>query len=221
MTFNFSSICSFVRRHPGLLLVLIGVAGESILDWQDSHGTLGWVRRFFSLVLIARLIEEFYEASKSDKEVAALTLQTASAQKQIAEISLEVAKANQAAAEANERAARLEKEAEEGRLEVEKIRLAQQPRNFTVEQRKGFITSLDKAVKRPVRVIALTNTPESTAWARHIRSALDEAGMSDPAHKDIECIIGVGLNTQDSHTTAIAYYNDEEALKDFNASERL
>jgi hypothetical protein len=75
--------------------VLIGVAGEVILDWPETRGKLAWAKKLASAVLVFGLVVEFFEASNSDKEVAELTLQTASAQKQIAEITLEVAKSKQ------------------------------------------------------------------------------------------------------------------------------
>jgi len=155
MLSRLSSIVRFVSRHPGLLLVLLGVAGEVIFDWPETHGPLAWVRRLCSGILVFGLVVEFFEAAESDKQVADLTRQTAIAQKQIAEISLEVAKAhqavadaqakaaeaNKAAAEAHERATLLErasgelkKEAAQGRLELEQVKSKQLPRFLSPEQ---------------------------------------------------------------------------------------
>lgn len=61
----------FSIRHPGILLVLLGVAGEVVFDWKEMKGRLAWAKRMSALILIAGLILEFSEAAKSDKDVSA------------------------------------------------------------------------------------------------------------------------------------------------------
>src|SRR5579859_1028671 len=66
-----SNCWEFSTRHPGILLVLLGVAGEVIFDWKEMKGRMAWAKRLSALVLVAGLILEFSEAAKSDKEVSA------------------------------------------------------------------------------------------------------------------------------------------------------
>jgi hypothetical protein len=169
MISSFLSICSFVIRHPGLLLVLLGVAGEVVFDWPEAHGPLAWARRLSSAVLVVGLVVEFFEAAQSDKEIAALTLQTASAQKQIAEIALEIAKANQAAANAHEHAA-------QASLELEQVKAKQQPRLLTQAQQNALTAKLTPFKKQNGTVIASPSMPESEWFARVLTSPLKAAG---------------------------------------------
>ncbi|MCX6981309.1 MAG: hypothetical protein NTV08_11235 [Verrucomicrobia bacterium] len=222
MISNFLSICSFVIRHPGLLLVLLGVSGEVAFDWPETHGPLAWARRLSSAVLVIGLVVEFFEAAKSDKEVASLTLKTATAQKQIAEISLDVAKANKAAAEAREQtsvvekqAAQLQKDANEARLELERLKIAQMPRTMSAEQRDIILQHLSNARKRPVRVISCSPKEEAVDWAKQIRECLDFAGFSDAANPIVTVVIGISVSTRDKATTLVAWNNEEECRADF------
>jgi hypothetical protein len=89
----------FVTRHPGLLLVLIGVAGEVFFDWPEMNGKRAWCKRLSALVLVFGLLLEFAEAAKSDKEVARLNkdaadarLETTRLEEQISETRTNVAK---------------------------------------------------------------------------------------------------------------------------------
>jgi len=69
-----SNCWEFSTRHPGISLVLLGVAGEVVFDWKEMKGRLAWAKRLSALVLIAGLILEFSEAAKTDKLVAATQL---------------------------------------------------------------------------------------------------------------------------------------------------
>jgi hypothetical protein len=62
----------FCTNHPGILLVVIGVAGEILLEWGKEKGTRGKLIRFFGLVLVVGLLLEIWEAVKSDEQVAEL-----------------------------------------------------------------------------------------------------------------------------------------------------
>ncbi len=88
----------FVIRHPGLLLVLLGVAGEVICDWKEMEGRLARAKRISAILLVVGLAIEFIEAANSDREVAALGKQAATAIER-------AGIAEQKAGEANERAA--------------------------------------------------------------------------------------------------------------------
>ena len=66
----FSTCWNFILRHPGILLVLIGVAGEVVFDWSEMSGRKAFAKRLSALVLILGLVLEFFEAAESDKDVA-------------------------------------------------------------------------------------------------------------------------------------------------------
>jgi len=57
----------FATRHPGIVLVLLGVVGEVVFDWKEMKGKMAWAKRLSAIVLIAGLMLEFSEAAKSDK----------------------------------------------------------------------------------------------------------------------------------------------------------
>jgi hypothetical protein len=67
----------FIGRHPGLLLVLIGVAGEIACDWKEMDGRLARAKRISAILLVVGLMMEFWEAAKSDREIAATKERTA------------------------------------------------------------------------------------------------------------------------------------------------
>lgn len=93
LAFSLLSNCwDFATRHPGILLVLLGVAGEIIFDWKDMKGRLAWAKRISALVLIAGLILEFSEAAKSDKDVAASIERAGNAEKEAEDAGLLAAK---------------------------------------------------------------------------------------------------------------------------------
>src|SRR5437867_3871593 len=85
----------FVARHPGLVLVLIGVIGEVIFDWKEMEGKSAWGKRISAILLVVGLAIEFIEAAKSDREVAILTRQAGDASER-------AGIANRLAAESNE-----------------------------------------------------------------------------------------------------------------------
>src|SRR5258706_10997202 len=95
------SLCfEFIARHPGLLLVLIGVAGEIIFDWKEmGHGRLAYAKRISAILLVVGLMMEFWEAAKSDKEIAAINLQATQAEKKADEAKEQAAKFDLARAE--------------------------------------------------------------------------------------------------------------------------
>lgn len=65
----------FICSHPGLFLVLIGVIGESVCDWKELKTSI--LKIVFVLLLVVGLVAEFWEAAKSDRDVAVLQQQTA------------------------------------------------------------------------------------------------------------------------------------------------
>jgi hypothetical protein len=76
---SFSLCLEFIERHPGLILVLIGVAGEIFFDWGEMGGKLERAKKASAILLVFGLTLEFWEAAKSDNEIAAMRKQTADA----------------------------------------------------------------------------------------------------------------------------------------------
>lgn len=72
-----SDCVGFMGRHPGLLLVLLGVIGEVACDWKEMEGRLAQAKKFSALLLILGLLIEFWESAKSDEEIARLSIQAA------------------------------------------------------------------------------------------------------------------------------------------------
>ena len=67
-SYSLPATYSFVCAHPGLLLVLVGVIGESACDWKDLRRSLP--KLLFVLVLVIGLVMEFGEAATSDHDIA-------------------------------------------------------------------------------------------------------------------------------------------------------
>jgi len=60
----------FICRHPGLLLVLIGVVGEIIFDWKEmGSGRLAYGKKISAILLVIGLIAEFAEAAQADQQI--------------------------------------------------------------------------------------------------------------------------------------------------------
>ena len=76
---SFASILfvwEFICRHPGLLLVLLGVVGEIICDWKEMGvGRLARAKKISAILLVIGLSVEFVEAAKSDEKVSKTELQ--------------------------------------------------------------------------------------------------------------------------------------------------
>jgi hypothetical protein len=79
----------FITRHPGILLVFLGVVGEIIFDWADMKGRQAWGKRLSAFILIGGLLLEFAEAAKSDKEVALANQRAVANELQVAELKKE------------------------------------------------------------------------------------------------------------------------------------
>jgi hypothetical protein len=154
----------FIGRHPGLLLVLVGVAGEIFCDWREMTGKLALAKKTSAVLLVAGLLLEFNEAAKSDTEVARLGLQTAVA----------VAKAT----EANERTANLENEAAKARLDFEKLKESQWPRHFNPEQKREIISLLKQFPPIVVKISFPSSDSECIAYALDIKNTFETAGYT-------------------------------------------
>jgi hypothetical protein len=60
----------FVRRHPGITLVFMGVLGEIILDWTGTAERFKKWKKAFWVCLVIGLAYDFKEASIIDKQAA-------------------------------------------------------------------------------------------------------------------------------------------------------
>ena len=67
---SWSGLQLFCRNHPGLLLVIIGVIGEIICEWDKEKGVRGRLIKLFGFLLVAGLLLEIWEAVKTDALVA-------------------------------------------------------------------------------------------------------------------------------------------------------
>jgi hypothetical protein len=136
---------------------------------------------------------------------------------------VDIARANNEAAKANERAQQLEygtavlkKETAQAKLELEQLKNKTAPRVLTENQKESIIDYLKTARKRPVRVIALSNNQEVMAYAKDIRSCLNESGFIDPFHSAPEQITGIAVHTDKNESLVVAYHSEAEVYKDFN-----
>jgi len=168
----------FASRHPGILLVLLGVAGEVIFDWKEMKGRLAWAKRLSALVLIAGLILEFSEAARSDEDVSAAIERAGIAEK-------EAGQANERAAEFDADRVTIAKEAEEIRstnfvLQAKVLELEGKlkPRTITSEQRTNLIARLSSAPQKgKINVFASVLDAESMDFAEQIENVLTNAGF--------------------------------------------
>jgi hypothetical protein len=153
-----SNCWEFAARHPGILLVLLGVAGEVIFDWKEMKGRLAWAKRFSAIVLIAGLVLEFAEAAKSDRDVSAAIERAGNAEKE--------------AGQANERAAIIESNNAALLMQIEQLKT----RRITQLQFDKFINLLKDRPKHPVKVVVEKGHYEAETFAAEIRKMLDAAG---------------------------------------------
>jgi hypothetical protein len=114
----------FVKRHPGLVLVFVGVFGETIADWAKETKFTKRLKNAFAIVLVIGLALEIPEAAHSDKEAALSTerakaIETTNAllrsnvaalDKEVAETKIQLAKANERTALAESNSLALRKE---------------------------------------------------------------------------------------------------------------
>jgi hypothetical protein len=166
-----SSCWEFATRHPGILLVLFGVAGEVIFDWGEMKGRLACAKRLSALVLIAGLILEFSEAAKSDKDVSSAIERAGIAE--------------QKAGEANERAANSELKVEELRKQNAELAIRLQPRRITQQQKNKFIEILKNDPKCPVKVFVGRRDAETYNYAVQMREMLNSAGFGTGEDENI------------------------------------
>jgi len=72
-----SSVRFFCLEHPGVLIVVIAVAGEVVCDWNRNKSLRERLKKLFGMLLVAGLLIEIAEAIKSDRTVASARLEIA------------------------------------------------------------------------------------------------------------------------------------------------
>jgi hypothetical protein len=81
-----SGLGFFCWHHPGILLVIVGVAGEIVCEWNKEKGTRGrWIKGF-GILLVTGLVLEIWEAAKSDEQVAKITERNLVLEKQLKDV---------------------------------------------------------------------------------------------------------------------------------------
>jgi hypothetical protein len=77
----FSSVRFFCLEHPGILLVVLAVAGEVVCDWNRKKNLRERLKKFFGILLVVGLLLEIAEAIKSDEKAESANLAAKQAEK--------------------------------------------------------------------------------------------------------------------------------------------
>jgi|SRR5580765_2490256 len=160
-------VWEFVKRHPGIVLVLVGVAGEITLEWKSAKGKLAWLKKSFWVLLVLGLAIEFGEAAKSDKDVAIISKQSGDAIER-------AGKANQFAAESNERSKQLEATNLVLRSNLTALEMKVASRRLTGEQ-KSKLSKLLSDILSEIGIISYGSDPESADFADDFAEAIGHA----------------------------------------------
>ena len=178
-------------KHPGVVLVLVGVVGVVGLDFKKIKTRRGLVRFFFDALLILGLILELREASKSDIEVASLTKQT----QDLISSNLILS------------------------IELEKLKTTALTRRISPQQKEDFIKFTKDLPKFPVRIITAGGFGEPWNYARMVRDMLDAAHYEVKDGEGITEVAGlthlthIGDSTQDFPLSIGLYGKDSDALE--------
>ncbi|MGA2658326.1 MAG: hypothetical protein ABSH34_12540 [Verrucomicrobiota bacterium] len=124
------SCAAFLINHPGILLVRLGAAGEVISDWREMRGPLARLGKLSAIVLIVGLCLEFWEAAKSDNEVASLKVEAVRLESTNRVTALRVEELRSTDLVLQARALNLEKQVEE----LHKSRLALEKENLELQK---------------------------------------------------------------------------------------
>jgi hypothetical protein len=152
----FKSVRFFSWEHPGILIVVVAVAGEVICDWNRKKSLKERLKKFFGIMLVSGLLLEIAEAVKSDKKAA--------------DAYLDAKQAERDAGQANERAANIE-----SNNLVLQAKL--QPRTITVKQREDFINILKNSPKGQIRIGIRHPDKEVSDFTDQVCDMLTNAGF--------------------------------------------
>jgi hypothetical protein len=195
------SVRFFSWEHPGILIVVIAVAGEVICDWNRKKTLKERLKKFFGIFLVAGLVLEITEAIQSDKKASQAILSAKLAETNAAGSYERAAIAEKEAGEANERAANTESNNLVLQVRIEML----QARRIEIDQEKKFIDFLKNCPKSPVKVFVGERDGETDDYAREIRQILDESGYGSGRTNDIielgdariASSIGIGQTVED------------------------
>jgi hypothetical protein len=166
----FRSVRFFCWEHPGILLVVLAVAGEVICDWNRKKNLKERLKKAFGMLLVAGLILEIVEAARADRDVAVANLEAKRAGTNAAASYERAAVAEREAGQANERAANTES----NNFVLQK---QMQPRIITMEQVTNFIFLTAKVPKIPIKICIGQESAETETFAYQFRDMFNQAGF--------------------------------------------
>lgn len=161
-----------------MLLVLIGVAGEIACDWKEMEGRLARAKRISAILLVVGLMMEFWEAAKSDNEVA----------------------------DTKERTTLVESNNLVLRSNVVALEIKLKPRTITPKQIEDFIFLTGKITnKTPITVHAYSQGDDTMSYAIQIEIMLEKAGFPrrDSSQDMSKSDLGIKLDTGAPLTTFV------------------
>ena len=188
------SLCwEFATRHPGLMLVLIGVAGEVACDWKEMTGRLALAKKVSAMLLVIGLAIEFWESAKLDNEVANTAERTAIAVK-------EASQANARAAKFDADRVLIEKQAEDirGTNFVLQAKLLEMQLRFSFRQishqkQQDLSACLKNAPKGKVLICTGFIDLEAIQYGNQISNVLATAGFVVRPYQDNYNITSIGI----------------------------
>jgi len=161
-----SGLGLFCKNHPGILLVIIGVAGEIACEWNKEKGTRGRRIKAFGILLVTGLVLEIWEAVKSDEQVAKMTEQNLVLEKQLKE-------------QAAERAAVARR--------IDAAEASTKPRSMSPEQKEKITGRLQAIAERQkIFISASVLDAEALGFAEEIESIFVTAGFEVYLPKQIQ-----------------------------------
>jgi len=155
------AIWEFSARHPGIIAVLIAVAGEVACDWNETTGRRAKLKKFFMALLVVGLAYELVEAAKTDKDAADAIERAANAEIKVTGLNLRV---------------------EELRKANDELEAKLQDRRITPEQMDKFVILSSKIRKIPIKIWVPTEGRDTETFANELRIMLSRAGF--PTNSD-------------------------------------
>jgi hypothetical protein len=181
----FKSVRFFSWEHPGILIVVLAVAGEVICDWNRKKTLKERLKKFFGILLVAGLLLEIAEAVKSDEKASAAMQYAANSSsnsvevlKQVGVLNKEAADARVTAGEANERAANTESNNLVLQSKVLELEARAADRQISEKQINDFIQYLGNSPKGVVFTAVRHPDLETVKYAAQVCSMLTNAGFT-------------------------------------------